>query len=153
MVLSICSKIYGMLYKGWVSMKWRDDGRDALRNNTLNSFNDFLCILFRRKVLTQRQWQIRGHEDRKTLSDFLPELEQFGYKDILNMVPSSMALVCTERLLYCIWSSLWVRVPLGCDYLVGPSDPIRRSLLTYGHWWDLHGLITSPPGCLGGLSG
>ena len=48
--------------------------------------------------------------------DFLPELEQFGYKDILNMVPSSMALVCTERLLYCIWSSIYKHVFFGMDY-------------------------------------
>lgn len=82
MVLSICSKLYGMLYKGWVSMKWRDDGRDALRNNTLNSFNDFLCILFRRKVLTQRQWQIRGHEDRKTLSAYIYFCCGVGFEEI-----------------------------------------------------------------------
>ncbi|WZZ33710.1 hypothetical protein YC2023_017111 [Brassica napus] len=46
-----------------------------------------------------------------------------------------------------------IRVPLGGDYLDGPSGPIQKSLLTCGYWWNLHGLITSPSGCVGGLPG
>lgn len=61
-------------------------------------------------------WSLQGDLGDVYYRDFLPELEQFGYKDILNMVPSSMALVCTERLLYCIWSSVYKHVFYGMVY-------------------------------------
>ncbi|KAF3522017.1 hypothetical protein F2Q69_00050899 [Brassica cretica] len=47
----------------------------------------------------------------------------------------------------------WVRSRWEVVALEGPSGPIRTRLQTRGHWWDLHGVITSPPGGLGGLPG
>ena len=65
-------------------------------------------------------------------------------------------LILTTRL----WSSgdnqsgkSWVRSRWEVVALEGPSGPIRTRLQTRGHWWDLHGVITSPPGGLGGLPG
>ncbi|WZZ74850.1 hypothetical protein YC2023_086220 [Brassica napus] len=59
-----------------------------------------------------------------------------------------------------LWSSgdnqpgkSWVRSRWEVVALEGPSGPIRTRLQTRGHWWDLHGVITSPPGGLGGLPG